>query len=562
MAFSFGTNTATPGSTFGGFGSTAKTSGSSLFGSGFGTTTTSTGFGGFGAKPTGTATAFNFGGSAATATTTKSLFGGFGSTTTTTAAGTSLFSGFGAKTTAPTGFSGFGSTTTGFGGFGATTSAATGFGSGLGTGLFTGFGAKSTATGFGTTATQPTWSIGQQPQQQQQAIPDNPLTIMTSVLTMPTLFGDERDSVLAKLNQLQALWGVGKAYYAPNAQPITFLPENPFCRFMAIGYSCLPSAKDSDGFVAIDLKHKESYVKENQQQFVEAIQKILGSKPTLSICVDGVRSLPGDKCEVIIYLVERQANGTSRRILATELYAFLSQANCQNQMTQLGVENMVAKTALSESQLKQFLDTPPIGVDTILWEQAKKDNPDPKNLIPVPMMGYNELLTRLKHQQDQSTQHKRRLHLVSEEIKKLQISHSTTIAKIAQYKRKHLELGHRVLEVMINQECYRKTGYAIEPEEEQLRIQLESIQSELNTPMQYKGRLNELMSQIRLQSQINPAYNNSSFIMDDTTKLEIKQHLMQQHCGLMELISIIKDDVDDLKIVENSLLESIYQPRR
>lgn len=63
----------------------------------------------------------------------------------------------------------------------------------------------------------------------------------------------------------------------------------------SIGYSCLPTAKDSDGFVSLDLKHKESYIKENQQQFVEALHKCLGSKPTLSVCVDGVRSLPSDR---------------------------------------------------------------------------------------------------------------------------------------------------------------------------------------------------------------------------------------------------------------------------
>jgi len=62
-----------------------------------------------------------------------------------------------------------------------------------------------------------------------------------------------------------------------------------------IGYSCLPSAKDSDGYVSLDLKHKEDYVKANQQQLVESITKILGSKPTLSVCVDGVRSLPNNK---------------------------------------------------------------------------------------------------------------------------------------------------------------------------------------------------------------------------------------------------------------------------
>lgn len=82
----------------------------------------------------------------------------------------------------------------------------------------------------------------------------------------------------------------------------------------------------------------------------------------------------------------------------------------QTQLEQLGVENMIAKTALSEAQLKQFIKDPPLGkllcshrelcvgkllscilldigaqtvyycsgVDAILWEQAKKENPDPR----------------------------------------------------------------------------------------------------------------------------------------------------------------------------------------
>lgn len=44
-----------------------------------------------------------------------------------------------------------------------------------------------------------------------------------------------------------------------------------------------------------------------------------------------LRYLPDSKSvfrsEVVIYVVERQTNGSTRRILATELYAFLSQDN-------------------------------------------------------------------------------------------------------------------------------------------------------------------------------------------------------------------------------------------
>ena len=53
------------------------------------------------------------------------------------------------------------------------------------------------------------------------------------------------------------------------------------------------------------------------------------------------------------------------------------------------------------------------------------------------------------------------------------------------------------------QEMTRKLGFTIQLEEEKLRIQLEALQSQLSAPTQFKGRLNELLSQVRLQSQVN-----------------------------------------------------------
>ena len=40
----------------------------------------------------------------------------------------------------------------------------------------------------------------------------------------------------------------------------------------------------------------------------------------------------------------------------------------------------------------------------------------------------------------------------------------------------------------------------MEADEEKLQAQLESIEGELDAPIQFKGRLNELMSQNRMQN--------------------------------------------------------------
>uniref|UniRef100_A0A8C7XPR1 54 kDa nucleoporin n=1 Tax=Oryzias sinensis TaxID=183150 RepID=A0A8C7XPR1_9TELE len=529
MAFSFGGATSNPapstsGFSFGSFG--AKTTASTF---GFNptaiTTTASSGFG--------TLTAPGFG--AATTTTAPATGFGFGSTNTGSLFGNTQNKGFGFPT-----------------GLGAGTATGTsGFGTGLGTAGLGGFG------GFNIQPTQQQQGglFSQQAQQQGQPQPTQ-LFQQVTALSAPTLLGDERDSILAKWNQLQAYWGTGKGYYGNNNPPVEFTQENPFCRFKAVGYSCIPVSKDEDGLVVLILNKKESDVRAQQQQLVETLHKILGSNQTLSVNVEGVKSLPNDQTEVIVYVVERSLSGTSKRIAASTLFNFLEQANIKAQLTQIGVAMSVTRTELSPAQLKQLLQNAPAGVDPIIWEQAKVDNPDPEKLFPVPMVGFKELLRRLQIQEQMTKQHQTRVDIISNDISELQKNQATTVAKIAQYKRKLMDLSHRVLQVLIKQEIQRKSGYAIQVDEEHLRVQLDTIQSELNAPTQFKGRLNELMSQIRMQNHFGAVRSEERYSVDADLLREIKQHLKQQQEGLSHLISVIKDDLEDIKLIEHGLSDS------
>ncbi|KAM9735158.1 nucleoporin p54 isoform 6-T6 [Menidia menidia] len=523
MAFNFGAAT----------GNTAAT----LTAPGFGTATTTA------AAP---ATGFSFG------STNTGTFGGFGTSTTTAAAPGSSFSFAGPSNTAG---SLFGNTQNkGFGfssvlGAGASTGT-TGFGAGLGTTGLGGFGgfniqpAQQQASLFGPQAQQPGQAQSTQLYQQ------------VSALSAPTLLGDERDSILAKWNQLQAYWGTGKGFYSNSNPPVDFTLENPFCRFKAVGYSCVPVSKDEDGLVVLVLNKKEAEVRAQQQQLVESLHKVLGNNQTLSVNVEGVKSLPSDQTEVIIYVVERSPNGTSKRIPASTLFGYLEQANVKGQLAQMGVAMSVTRTELSPAQLKQLLQNAPAGVDPIIWEQAKVDNPDPEKLIPVPMVGFKELLRRLQIQEQMTKQHQTRVDIISSDISELQKNQATTVAKIAQYKRKLMDLSHRVLQVLIKQEIQRKSGYAIQVDEEHLRVQLDTIQSELNAPTQFKGRLNELMSQIRMQNHFGAVRSEERYNVDADLLREIKQHLKQQQDGLSHLISVIKDDLEDIKLIEHGLSDS------
>lgn len=504
------------------------------------------------------------------------------------------------KTTAATGF-GFGATTTtaastfggGFGGFGTTTTAPSGSAFSFSTpastgttGLFggtqnksfalgSGFGGVGTSAGLGSTLGGGLqfggFNTQQQQQQQQQTglgtlfnqlggnpAQSNQLINTASALSAPTLLGDERDAILAKWNQLQAFWGTGKGYFNNNIPPVDFTQENPFCRFKAVGYSCIPNNKDEDGLLVLLFNKKEADIRCQQQQLVESLHRVLGGNQTLCVNVDGVKAMPDDQTEVVIYVVERSPNGTSRRVPSSTLYSYFEQANIKNTLQQIGVTASMARTELSPAQIKQLLQNPPAGVDPIIWEQAKVDNPDAEKLIPVPMVGFRELLRRLKVQDQMTKQHQTRLDIISEDISELQKNQATTMAKIAQYKRKLMDLSHRALLVLIKQEIQRKSGYAIQADEEQLRVQLDTIQCELNAPTQFKGRLNELMSQIRMQNHFGAVRSEERYYVDADLLREIKQHLKHQQEGLSHLIGIIKEDLEDIKLAEQGLNETVH----
>ncbi|XP_016011516.1 nucleoporin p54 isoform X2 [Rousettus aegyptiacus] len=464
--------------------------------------------------------AFNFGapsGTSGTSAATAAPAGGFGGFGTTSTTAGSAFSFSAPANTGTTGLFG-GTQNKGFGfgtGFGTTTGTSTGLGTSLGTGL--GFG------GFNTQQQQQQTTLGGLFSQPTQApAQSNQLINTASALSAPTLLGDERDAILAKWNQLQAFWGTGKGYFNNNIPPVEFTQENPFCRFKAVGYSCMPNNKDEDGLVVLIFNKKETDIRSQQQQLVESLHKVLAGNQTLTVNVEGIKTLPDDQTEVVIYVVERSPNGTSRRVPATTLYTHFEQTNIKTQLQQLGVTLSMTRTELSPAQIKQLLQNPPAGVDPIIWEQAKVDNPDSEKLIPVPMVGFKELLRRLKVQDQMTKQHQTRL------------------------------------DVLIKQEIQRKSGYAIQADEEQLRVQLDTIQCELNAPTQFKGRLNELMSQIRMQNHFGAVKSEERYYIDADLLREIKQHLKQQQEGLSHLISIIKDDLEDIKLVEHGLNEAIH----
>ncbi|KAF7218203.1 nuclear pore complex protein Nup54-like, partial [Nothobranchius furzeri] len=327
--------------------------------------------------------------------------------------------------------------------------------------------------------------FGPQTQQQSQTQPSQ-LHQQVTALSAPTLLGDERDSILAKWNQLQAYWGTGKGYYSNNNPPVEFTQENSFCRFKAVGYSCIPVSKDEDGLVVLVLNKKEADVRAQQQQLVESLHKVLGSNQTLSVNVDGVKALPNDQTEVII-------------------------------------KKNYTRSFFHRAQLKQLLQNAPAGVDPIIWEQAKVDNPDPERLIPVPMVGFKELLCRLQIQEQMTKQHQTRVDV------------SKNISAVVSRFRK----------------CGKKRG----------------TRSGLGVVwLSTAGTLGRISAVPRTVHRCKALYKDCFLPFFKSTALCIMavyfkqclrfshvQHLKQQQDGLSHLISVIKEDLEDIKLIEHGL---------
>ena len=105
---------------------------------------------------------------------------------------------------------------------------------------------------------------------------------------------------------------------------------------------------------------------------------------------------------VTFYVIERAQTGQTRRIPSLDVYNFLNKQEApastiatlgtkvtiKDQLNQINVLSVYPLVQLNEEQIKEYLDKPPIGINPILWEQAKRNNPNPNKLIPVPIVGF------------------------------------------------------------------------------------------------------------------------------------------------------------------------------
>jgi nuclear pore complex protein Nup54 len=342
--------------------------------------------------------------------------------------------------------------------------------------------------------------------------------------------------------------------YSQSQPPVDISPQNYLCRFKAMSYSKLPGKDNKLGFVAIKFNKPHSQLKDQEMQLIPKLSQIFGSKPNLMIHIDSMKSLSDTATQVVIYIEEKQQNSTeTKRIPATETSAFLNQSHLKFQLTPLGIEEVYPIIPPDDDQLKQYLDAPPKGVDARMWRQAISDNPDPKKFIPVPLVGFNDLKARLACQENETSNHMNYLAKLEKDISELKLRHTNTTTKITEQRRKLAELSHRILRIIVKQESTRKAGLALTPDEELIKTKLENMHALVSAPTQFKGKLNELLAQMRMQRSQWAACSTSEYTLDKDSADEMKNFLSMQQKAMELLIETVNKDMKDLKTVSEGM---------
>jgi nuclear pore complex protein Nup54 len=88
-----------------------------------------------------------------------------------------------------------------------------------------------------------------------------------------------------------------------------------------------------------------------------------------------------------------------------------------------------------------------IGIDPVLWEYAKKNNPNSKKLLPVSIIGFKDIHKRFNMQKKENEGQKMMLDITSERIESLNTRNKLLKAKIDQYKMRNDDLEQRILKV-------------------------------------------------------------------------------------------------------------------
>ncbi|CAM9386155.1 unnamed protein product, partial [Scytosiphon promiscuus] len=187
--------------------------------------------------------------------------------------------------------------------------------------------------------------------------------------------------------------------------------------------------------------------------------------------------------------------------------------------------------------------TRPAHMDDKTWKKAEEDNPDPSQLAPAEVIGWESLKERLVGQQQE-------MQKMAEFVALMQNTTSGGLRSVALVRtqmeaarRRHLAQAHRFLKLQRTLDAIRCLNKPLSDPERQLRMRLEGVHRSLGPPQQTLKDLNSALLQGERQVE------DVQEITDPEELRRIFEALQGQRDGLEHLMRIVKKDKQDLEIM-------------
>ncbi|EQC32153.1 hypothetical protein SDRG_10348 [Saprolegnia diclina VS20] len=199
----------------------------------------------------------------------------------------------------------------------------------------------------------------------------------------------------------------------------------------------------------------------------------------------------------------------------------------------------------------------PAHISEKLWTQAQRDNPDPANCVPAAVIGFKELSTRIKLQQEHADKFATYAEDMVTQVKEMEKTSRDTDVKLAQCRHQHAALFHRLIQLMRKLEVFKNLRKPLHADEVKLFETLKKVASMLDNPTQFKARMNELMALQAMQAA-KPHPDQEQCQLSDQDLHLVFGIMDRQRQGLEHVTKVLSQDMRDVEIMQKALADDDY----
>ena len=146
---------------------------------------------------------------------------------------------------------------------------------------------------------------------------------------------------------------------------------------------------------------------------------------------------------------------------------------------------------------------PPENISQDDWVKICTSMPDPDNLVPCPLYGFEALERRVESQKTMGEKLKERMDLVQSHLQRMKSFYETRFrGSLEQIQQNQITIQQQLMEVAEIEEAQQHQGQRLTKDEEDMLRKLEQLNLEISKPECYDSAIREL--ELRAQQSVKP----------------------------------------------------------